>query len=79
MHSLLYKEDLVDSDYTHVVRHDVNNVTFNSNFDKKQTFIMFDHAPYVFGDIRKLMGIEREEYQRSVGPEGILVLHYNPG
>jgi hypothetical protein len=40
---------------------------------------MFDHAPYVFGDIRKLMGIEREEYQRSVGPEGILVLHDNPG
>ncbi len=33
---------------------------------------MSDYAPYVFDDIRRLIGIEREDYQRSVGPEGIL-------
>lgn len=69
---LLEKDSLVDSDYQHIVRHDINNVTFMSKFDKKDKFILNDHAPYVFDDIRKLMGIEREDYQRSLGPEGIL-------
>lgn len=60
-------------DYLHIKRHDINSVTFNSKFDKKDTFILNDYAPYVFDDIRRLIGIDREDYQRSVGPEGILV------
>ena len=45
-----------------MVRHDINNVTFKSRFDPKERFIMSDYAPYVFDDIRRLIGIEREEY-----------------
>lgn len=33
---LLYKDDLVDSDFAHVVRHDINKVTFTSAFDVKK-------------------------------------------
>lgn len=62
----------MDSDYTHIVRHDINNVTFKSKFDSKDRFIVAEHAPYVFDAIRQLIGIDRESYQRSVGPEGIL-------
>lgn len=63
----------MEMDYIHVVRHDINNVTFKSKFDVKDTFIVFDYAPYVFDDIRKMIGVEKENYHRSIGPEGILV------
>lgn len=63
---------MVDIDYTHIVRHDINNVTFKSKFDDKDRFIVSEHAPYVFDAIRQLIGIDRDSYQRSVGPEGIL-------
>ena len=33
---LLYKDELVDSDFAHVVRHDINKVTFTSAFDVKK-------------------------------------------
>ena len=69
---MLYKETLVDSDYTHVIRHDINNVTFGGRFNEKEKFIISDYAPYVFDSIRRIIGIETEEYQRSIGPEGIL-------
>lgn len=68
----MYKETLVDSDYTHVVRYDIHNVTFKVDFDQKDEYIMSDFAPYVFDDIRRLLGVSREDYKKSVGPEGIL-------
>lgn len=77
---LLHKDTLVDTDYTHIVRHDINNVTFKSKFEAKDRFVLHDHAPYVFEEIRKLIGIDHASYQRSLGPESILVCstHYRP-
>lgn len=54
------------------MRHDINNVTFRSKFEAKDRFVVAEHAPYVFDAIRQLIGIDRDSYQRSVGPEGIL-------
>lgn len=47
-------------------------MTFNSKFDAKEKFIMCEYAPYVFEDIRRMIGVEREDYQRALGPENIL-------
>lgn len=69
---LLDKNDLVDSDFNHVVRHDINKVTFTSAFDVKKQFIMYEYAPYVFSKIRFQIGFDDREYQRSIGPENIL-------
>lgn len=69
---MLYKDQLVDEDFDHVVRHDISKTTFKRTFDKKENFTMYEYAPYVFDDIRRLIGIEREDYQRSVGPEDML-------
>lgn len=55
-----------------MVRHDLIKTTFSRRFDPKESFILFEYAPYVFDDIRRLIGIEREDYQRSVGPEEML-------
>lgn len=62
----------MDQDFDHVVRHDILKNTFTRGFDKKNNFVLFEYAPYVFDDIRRLIGIEREDYQRSVGPEDML-------
>ena len=59
---LLYKDDLVDSDFHHVVRHDINKVTFTSAFDVKKQFIMYEYAPYVFSKIRFQIGFDDREY-----------------
>ena len=69
---LLYKEILVDSDFTHVVRHDINNVTFTSVFERNHTFILYEYAPYVFSKIRAMIGFSEKDYLRSLGPENIL-------
>jgi len=34
--------------------------------------VVSEHAPYVFDEIRQLIGIDRDSYQRSIGPEGML-------
>ena len=67
---MLYKETLVDSDYTHVIRHDINNVTFGGRFNEKEKFIINDYAPYVFKSIRRIIGIEAEENARGLTPVG---------
>lgn len=69
---LLFKDKLIEIDYNHQVRHDINNVTFTNSFDKKNEFIMYEVAPYIFEDIRKIMGATAESYMKSIGPENIL-------
>ena len=69
---LLFKGDLVKSDFTHIVRHDINNVTFTNAFDKSKRFIMYEYAPYVFNKIRGMIGFTERQYMKSLGPENIL-------
>lgn len=69
---LLYKEELVDTDFQHIVRHDIHKVTFTNKFDAKKKFIMYEYAPYVFSKIRGMIGFEDRDYLKSIGPENIL-------
>jgi predicted transposase YbfD/YdcC len=69
---LLYKEELVETDFLHIVRHDIHNVTFSNKFDVKKKFIMYEYAPYVFSKIRNMIGFDDREYLKSIGPENIL-------
>ena len=69
---MLYKETLVDFDYKQIVRHDINKMTFSGYFQKSSNFLVFEYAPYVFEDIRIGCGVDREEYQKSIGPENML-------
>ena len=69
---MLYKETLVDFDYKQIVRHDINKMSFTGYFQKSSNFLVFEYAPYVFEDIRMMCGVDREEYQKSIGPENML-------
>jgi hypothetical protein len=69
---LLYKEELADTDFHHVVRHDIHNVTFTKDFDHKEQFVMLEFAPYVFSKIRNMIGFDDKQYLKSIGPENIL-------
>jgi 1-phosphatidylinositol-4-phosphate 5-kinase len=62
-------------DYQHVVRHDMNKSRFGT--DKNRTFsepnlLVYEYSPYVFAGIREIIGITRESYMRSMGPESML-------
>lgn len=69
---LLFKNELADTDFMHVVRHDIQNVTFTNRFDIKKKFVMYEYAPYVFSKIRGIIGFDDRDYLKSIGPENIL-------
>ena len=69
---LLYKEELVDEDFTRVERISLNNVTFNLTFHQQNTFVLYVYAPDVFRKIREMLGFTEEDYLKSIGPESIL-------
>lgn len=69
---LLHKDKLVAFDFLQVVRHDIIKNTFTGEFEDEQSFVVYEYAPYVFDQVRRLIGISREEYQRSIGPENML-------
>ena len=69
---LLEKEEILEVDYMQVVRHDLNRHSFEGKFNVKDTYILYEYAPYVFDSIRSNSHVDRQAYQKSIGPENML-------
>lgn len=68
-------KELTPTDFEHVVRHDMNKSQFGvgvAQNPKGPELLVFEYSPYVFAAVRQTLGISREAYMRSMGPESML-------